>query len=131
MDESTVLNATESVWNLLTSETVAFLMILQIGLLWVGAVDLAGIYHALRPRDATAWLLLGVLVVIVIAPSVDLEPTILRVTHLSGISLLLVAATMASLVFILPTILASCSRHPSYTISSANDLVVLVCARRC
>jgi hypothetical protein len=95
-------------------------------------VDLARIYHALRPRDATAWLLLGVLVVIVIAPSVDLEPTILRVTHLSGISLLLVgAATMASLVSILPTILASCSRHPSYTISFANDLVVLVCARRC
>jgi hypothetical protein len=92
-------------------------------------VDLAGIYHALRPSDATAWLLLGVVVVIVIAPSVDLEPTILRVTHLSGISLLLVAAaTMASL---LPTILASRSHHPWYTISSTNDLVVLVCARRC
>ena len=94
-----------------------------------GKVDLAGIYHALRPSDATAWLLLGVVVVIVIAPSVDLEPTILRVTHLSGISLLLVAAaTMASL---LPTILASRFHHPWYTISSTNDLVVLVCARRC
>ena len=35
MDESIVLNATESVWNLLTSETVVFLMIVQIGLHWV------------------------------------------------------------------------------------------------
>jgi hypothetical protein len=95
-------------------------------------VNLAGIYHALRPSDATAWLLLGVVVVIVIAPSVDLEPTILRVTHLSSTALLLVAAaTMAALLSVLPTILASRSRHPSYTISSTNDLVVLVCARRC
>ena len=95
-------------------------------------MNLARIYHALRLSDATAWLLLGVVVIIVIAPSVDLEPTILRVTHLSSIALLLVAAaTTAALLSLLPTILASRSRHPSYTISSTNDLVVLVCARRC
>jgi hypothetical protein len=95
-------------------------------------VNLAGIYRALRPSEATAWLLLGVVVVIVIAPSVDLEPTILRVTHLSSTALLLVAAaTTAALLSVLPTILASRSRHPSYTISSTNDLVVLVCVRRC
>jgi hypothetical protein len=107
-------------------------LVLQIGLPWGGQLGSAGIEKVLRPRDAIALLLLVVVVFIVIAPSVDLKPTVLRGVHLSDIARLMVAAaTLATLVSILPTILTSRSWHPRYTISSTNDLVVLVCARRC
>ncbi len=105
---------------------------MQIGLPWGGQLGSAGIENVLKPRDAVALLLLVVVVFIVIAPSVDLKPTVLRGVHLSDIAwLMAAAATLATLVSIVPTVLALRSSHPRYAISSTNDLVVLVCVRRC
>jgi hypothetical protein len=87
----------------------------------------------LEPKYIIASLLLVAVVVIVIAPSVDLEPTILRGLHVFDIVLLLgVAAAFVSVhASTLQTLIASRSLHAGHIISSATDLVVLVCARRC
>jgi len=50
-----------------------------------------------KPQNAIALLLFSVILVIVIAPSVDLEPTVLRATHVCNLGLLLAAATAVAL----------------------------------
>lgn len=87
----------------------------------------------LRPKYSIALLLLVAVVVIVVAPSVDLEPTILRGVHFFDRLLLLVAAASFGSAHAsdLHALLPSRFWPLIHSIFSSNDLVVLVCTRRC
>ena len=78
-------------------------------------------------------MLLTAVVVIVVAPSVDLEPTILRGGHHFDRVLTLVAAASFASAFGSDPQAPLPSRFwpPVHSIFSANDLVVLVSTLRC
>ena len=95
-------------------------------------MGLAGVNRAFKWRNPTAWALLAVILFIVIAPSVDLAPTVLRGVHHVEIGRsTVVAATLASMVFVHHTIQALRSWESRDADISVNDLVVLDCTRRC
>jgi len=87
----------------------------------------------IQPKRAVAWLLFGIVVLIVIAPSVDLEPTVLRAGHLTDLTPLLVAVTCVSMVLasLLRQFVGCASLHAREADSPCGDLLILVCTRRC
>ena len=104
---------------------------LQLGVCWPN--DPTGIGKVRKLKHSIALLLLAAVVIIVVAPSVDLEPTILRSAHhLDRVLMLVAAASFGSAhganLHTLPL-----SRFCLFILSifSPNDLVALVCTRRC
>jgi len=88
---------------------------------------------AIHPKRAVAWLLFGIVVFIVIAPSVDLEPTVLRAGHLTDLTPLLIVVTCVSMVLtsLLRQFVGCASLYAREADSPWGDLVILVCTLRC
>jgi hypothetical protein len=80
-----------------------------------------------------ALLLFITVLVIVIAPSVDLEPTVLRASQLSDLVLLLVAATAIALVLtpLLHGPLNTASLSSERGILTSGNLPLMLCSLRC
>src|SRR5262249_40992389 len=87
----------------------------------------------IEPKRATAALLFIIVVFVVIAPSVDLEPTVLRSGHLADLSQLLIFATCVGIGFV-SLIRQLVGRAPHDSLESTppqGDLVIFVCTLRC
>ena len=80
-----------------------------------------------------AWLLLAVIVLIVIAPSVDLQPTALRAGRLGDLIPLFVIAACVSmgLASLLRAFFGRAHLATRQVDSSLGDLVIMVCTLRC
>lgn len=87
----------------------------------------------IKPKRAIAWLLFLIVVFIVIAPSVDLEPTVLRTGHFSDLSTLLIFATCVgfTLISAVRQFVGRASHDGWKADSPSGDLVILVCTLRC
>jgi hypothetical protein len=87
----------------------------------------------IEPKGAIAWLLFGIVVFIVIAPSVDLEPTVLRAVHLADLTPLLIVATCVSMALasLMRQFVGRASLYAWEADSRYGDLVILVCTLRC
>ena len=84
-----------------------------------------------KPQNAIALSLFLVILVIVIAPSVDLEPTVLRATHLYKLGLLLVAATALVLKTLLLEAFSSVFSPIDNGALASRELTVRTCSLRC
>jgi hypothetical protein len=81
---------------------------------------------ATKLASVTAWVLLGVIVVIVVAPSVDLDSTTLRTSH-SADALLTLA--LACLILLLKP--GMVKPHRFILVRLNCDVINLDCVRRC
>lgn len=93
----------------------------------------AAIDNVFKPRNAVALLLFITVLVIVIAPSVDLEPTVLRASQLCDLGLLFVAAT--AIVLVLKPLLRGPLNPASFSTDSgiltSSNLALMLCSLRC
>ena len=96
-------------------------------------MGLARIAKGSKLRTAASWLLLGVVLAIVIAPSVDLRPTVLRTVHLSDVAPFLMVAAGLGTALVSPLLIRSASEcvQPAEEFSPADDLVLFMCVLRC